>query len=184
MMISIALTGGIAKGKSTVLEIIKQYQIPVVSADDIARNVIARKDIQQHIASTLKLSLPLTRECLREKLVSDRDAKKYLDDLLHPLIIKEILASRATVAEVPLLFEAGYQNHFKKIWLVSCSEDIRLKRLVNRLGSEEIARKLIAIQADDLAKIKYCNELIETDVPLRKLKEKIRTLLQKESLIR
>ncbi len=183
-MLQIALTGGISKGKSTILQIISSYGVSVLSADDVAREVINREDIQKIIAKKLDISFPLSRTELRDKIIESSEAKEYLDNLLHPIILKEIVAINATVTEVPLLFEAGYENHFKRIWLATCNDDTQLQRLTDRLGDRSTAEKLIKIQMPDNKKINRCDRLIETDVSTEILKEKIQEILLEDGLIR
>ncbi|ADL11892.1 dephospho-CoA kinase [Acetohalobium arabaticum] len=143
----IGLTGGIASGKSTVSNILKDIGIPVIDADLIAREVVKPgKPAWQKIVNTFgnEVLLPnqqLDREKLSQIIFENSKAKEKLDQITHPEIIREIKkridslqtqGEEVIVADIPLLIETGMVEFFDEIWVVYVSRQTQLKRLINR----------------------------------------------------
>lgn len=143
----IGLTGGIATGKSTVSQILKQQGYPIVDADQIAREVVAPKTVG--LAQIQKVfgyevmtdSGELNRKKLGQIVFDDIEKRLKLEKIIHPLVqerVKEIrndLASRGhklAFYDVPLLFEKGLQAQFDLTVCVACSDETQLKRLMSR----------------------------------------------------
>ena len=158
----IAITGGVAEGKSTILRYIKEKGLPVLSADDIAKEVLSEDKFQKAVAEGLNLNLPLNRQDLRLLILEDSAARKKLNHILHPEILKRLLASKISIIEVPLLFEAGVENSFDKIWVVTCGEEEQFRRLNERLKDTVLAKKLIGTQIPTSEKYKYADLVFDT----------------------
>ena len=142
------LTGGIAAGKSTILDFFKTYGCKVYDADQIARQVVevgsvGLKQIAEEFGQeVLNADQTLNRKKLAEIVFSDSEQLKKLNDITRPLIKKRILKIIAdtkasdentlSIFEIPLLFEGGYQQYFDGIITIYVSEEVQLKRLMNR----------------------------------------------------
>ena len=145
-MLFIGITGGIASGKSTVSSLFQKRGWLVVSADDLAHQVL--KDKKESIVKLfgpgiLSSDGEINRSLLGTKIFSDKELKASLEAVVHPSIHrklqekKDLLKSRGhktAVFEVPLLFESGLENDFDHIIMVYVSEAIQLKRLMERDG--------------------------------------------------
>lgn len=123
-MLTIAITGGVASGKSTVANLFAKYGIDIVDTDQIARDVVqatmpAYKSIVKHFGNTILLeNQDLDRSKLREIIFANPDEKLWLEQLLHPLIREEMIAqvqqstSPYCICLIPLLAESG--NYLRK----------------------------------------------------------------------
>lgn len=167
-MISVALTGNVASGKTAVASLWSQRGVPVVSADALAREAVAPgtpglEDVRAAFGDgVMAVDGTLDRAALRARVFSDDEARRRLEALLHPRIqaLREAwLAQRRTegaplvVSEIPLLFETGLEGAFDVVVLVDAPEAVRLRRLVEMRGlPEDEARRVMAAQMDPAAK--------------------------------
>lgn len=144
----IGLTGGIATGKSTVSNYLaNQYNVPILDADVYAKEAVTQdspllQKIFQHFGYDLQLEDgTLNRSALGDLIFSDPQAKKWLENLIHPYVrdrfAQELIKIKnqshsAVVLSIPLLFEANLTHLVSEIWVVSCPEEIQLSRLQKR----------------------------------------------------
>lgn len=166
----VGLTGGIGSGKSTVSNLLHSYGITIVDADKIAREVVqpgssALKDINEHFGEDILDHGVLNRAKLRELIFSNVDEKKWLEQLLHPLIRDEILEhisasnSAYTLLEAPLLMENGLDKLCHKNIVVDIPEALQIERtLIRDMSNQKTVEAIIASQlsrADRLARADY-----------------------------
>ncbi len=125
----IGLSGGIASGKSTVLKIFEELGAKVICSDTLAAyNFDLLKDKIREYFDTDK------KEQIAEKIFQNAQDKKWLEKLLHPLVLKEAESEikqstkKIIVFDIPLLFECGLENSFDFTLCVYTDFDIRLKR--------------------------------------------------------
>ena len=191
----IAITGGIACGKSTIAKIVRDAGHLVIDADQVARDVVAPKSegldlIRNQFGEQFVVDGQLNRMKLRELIISDKDAKKRLESITHPLIHKrsfEVLkkegfeqSPRIWFYEAALIFEAGRGDQFNRIWVAHCPEDIQISRLCKRdKVSIELARKTIAAQMPVADKVAKADLAIDTNCTLEELSFRIKASLQK-----
>src|SRR5688572_32212343 len=102
----IAITGGVAEGKSTVLGYVREHGLTVVSADDLARDVFNDPYTQDRIGHLLNAVPPVTADDLRQRISASTELRRSVNELMHPLIAARIESSIAFAIEVPLLIEA------------------------------------------------------------------------------
>jgi dephospho-CoA kinase len=145
------ITGGIASGKSTAAGFFRELGVPVVDADEIARDLRAPGGAAS--ATILIRFGTLDRVALREKIAADPKARKDLEAILHPLIRKEserrfaALASAGSGAppyalyEAALLVEAGRASLFAGVILVESRPENQLERLIRRDGMPEASAR-------------------------------------------
>lgn len=141
----IGLTGGIATGKTTVANYLASaYNLPIFDADIYARDAVAvgspiLSAIAQHYGK--QILLPdgnLNRQQLGEIIFDNQQERQWLERLIHPYVneclLKAIAESTAEtlVLVIPLLFEAQMTNLVTEIWVVTCSEEQQLQRLIQR----------------------------------------------------
>jgi dephospho-CoA kinase len=192
----IGLTGGIACGKSSVGDILRKLGVKVIDADEIAHQIY-RPGTPSH-AELVKVFGPdildadgrINRQRLGKIAFQNQEARSRLEQITHPAIIQRIddLINAAKienhpllVVEVPLLFEAGLEEHFDCIWVVSARPDIQLKRLMKRndLTPEEAAARLSAQLPLDFKEgradviIYNNNELIHLEEEIKRLLETV-----------
>ncbi len=159
----IALTGGIATGKTTVANRLKELGAVILDADEFARRAVRPgsggwRALREWLgAEFFDPDGALRRRKLREKIVGDPDARKKLDQILHPFILgameeewesNRVRNPRATVIfDIPLLFEGGFDKSFDIIVLVYAPPEVQVERLTSRDDlTREQAQKTLAIQ--------------------------------------
>jgi len=182
----IGLTGGIGSGKSTVAKLFVQKGIDLIDADQIARDVVkpnmpATLAIAEHFGNDVLLEDGnLDRNALRQQVFSDKQAKTWLDNLLHPLIRKTmqnaIKASTSPycIVDVPLLTENKMQGMFDRVLVVDCSEQNQLLRAIARDGSsEETIRNIIHMQASREQRLHIADDVIENNGTVLDLSEAV-----------
>ena len=134
-MKKVAITGGIGSGKSKVLSIIQNADYPVFSCDEIYKKVIVDEKYIKKIAEifpTAVIDGKIDRKILGEMVFSDDENRKKLDAIAHPLIMQRLVKEMSLVksdiafAEVPLLFEGGFQSFFDGIIVVKRDKQLRI----------------------------------------------------------
>lgn len=161
-MHKIGLTGGIACGKSSVATILKTLGIPVLDADQVARDVVAPntlglQEIVAHFGTEILLEDgSLNRQALRRRMIQNPTDKTTLESITHPKIFQAMQIWQAeqekaghshTVVEAALMVETGSYRLYDALIVVGCREDIQIERLMHRntIGETE-AKQWIATQ--------------------------------------
>jgi dephospho-CoA kinase len=161
----IGLTGGIASGKSTVGRLLEARGLPVLDADGFARDALAagsagaRAVLERYgdwvrAPGTGAAEAAIDRAALGRIVFADADERRWLEQLVHPLVrarlaaeLERLAAAPVLVLMIPLLFEAGLEQLCSTIWLVDCDEGQQLQRLMARNGlSAAEARARLAAQ--------------------------------------
>ncbi|XP_055923514.1 dephospho-CoA kinase [Eupeodes corollae] len=162
-MFLVAITGGIATGKSTVTEVFRKNGIPIIDADKIARQIVepgkpAWYKIKEVFGDEVFLpTREIDREALGKAIFSSNEKRGLLNEITHPRIHRTITmevfkhlmsGAQYVVLDLPLLFETNILMDFiHKIITVTCESDQQLERLRKRNNfNEEDARKRIASQ--------------------------------------
>ena len=175
----IGLTGGIASGKSTISEYIKTHtKFPILDADNISKelmkpNTIGYKKILDYFGNQIidkkSSEKAINRKVLRKIIFENEKDRAWVQKLLHPLIkdtmIKECNQyknNEIILLVIPLLFEAKFEDICTEIWLVKCTEEKQIKRLVKRDKiSEEEARSIIKLQLNFEEKTKSSDVILD-----------------------
>jgi dephospho-CoA kinase len=176
-MLKVALTGNVASGKTTVAEIWSGAGIPLVRADDLAREVVVpgsqglSRVVEAFGEEVLLEDGTLARTELRDRIVEDAGERRRLEEILHPLIgalrdswmkSQEKAGATLVVAEIPLLFEVGLEGEYDVVVLVSAPSEERLRRLVADRGmTEDAASGLMATQIPDEEKVSKADYLLD-----------------------
>ena len=161
MSLRVGLTGGIGSGKSTVAALLVQRGAELIDTDAIARSLTlaggaAIKPIRESFgAEFIDPGGALDRTRMRDAAFADVGVRRRLEAILHPRIGAEVerrvLASTAplTVLDIPLLVESGrWRDRVDRVWVVDCSEEAQVARVMARSGWDEGAvRAVLAQQA-------------------------------------
>ena len=159
----IGLTGGIASGKSTAGRWLAQRGLPLLDADQFAREALAPGSpgaaavLQRYGAAVHapgESTIALDRSALGRIVFQDPSERLWLEQLVHPLVrrrfdaaLAQLAAAPAVVLMIPLLFEASLEGLCSEIWLVDCTPELQLQRLMGRDGlSDGDARARLAAQ--------------------------------------
>ncbi|MFK8003833.1 MAG: dephospho-CoA kinase [Polyangiales bacterium] len=184
----VGLTGGIATGKSTVAEFFRARGIPVVDADQVARDVVmpgqpALTEIVKTFGAEVLAGDVLDRKKLGALVFGDEDARKKLNAIIHPRIAMESQrqlgeASKLDVPyvlyEAALLVENKIHKAFAALVVVSVPEAVQLERLVQRDASDEdAARARIASQLSLADKEALADYLVMNDGTLEETEAQV-----------
>jgi dephospho-CoA kinase len=158
----IGLTGGIATGKSSVAQFFTVRGIPVIDADQLAREAVqpGSRALDRIVAlfghDVLTHEGGLDRKHVGELIFKDPSKRRQLEEILHPEIrkIAEERIARAAAENhqrliymAPLLIEAGATDRVDEIWVVTVRPEIQLERLMRRDGiSREQAQRMVDSQ--------------------------------------
>ncbi|MCY7497076.1 MULTISPECIES: dephospho-CoA kinase [Bacillus] len=193
MTLVIGLTGGIASGKSTVSQMIKEKGIRVVDADIIAKEAVSKGAPALHqIVQTFgeEVLLPngeLNRQQLGAIIFSDEEKRKQLNAIVHPEVRKEMLKQRDegvsnnetfVVLDIPLLFESKLEGLVDRIIVVYTTPELQLSRLMNRNDlSEEEALNRIHSQQPLEEKCQKADRVIENTKDLAFIRKQLENIL-------
>jgi dephospho-CoA kinase len=147
-MLRVALTGGIATGKSYCLAKFASLGVPVVDADQLAREVVAAGSpglaaVVARFGETILLADgTLDRQALGRLIFSDDGARAQLEAIIHPDVYRRIQAwaanlppgTRIAIADVPLLYETGHQHDFDRVIVCACAPRLQIQRVMARDG--------------------------------------------------
>jgi len=177
----VALTGGIASGKSTVARRLAELGAVVVDADVVAREVVepgtpGLARIAEHFGpSVIAADGSLDRAALGALIFADDEARRALNAITHPAVGERSRALFAAALEadpdavvvydVPLLVDehgAGRAGEFDRVIAVSADEETRTRRLIELRGMDEAeARRRIASQAPEEARLAIADDVID-----------------------
>lgn len=194
----IGLTGGIASGKSSVGTLLAERGLPVLDADAFAREALApgsagtRAVIDRYGAQVCIATGPaggsttLDRAALGRIVFSNPQERRWLEQLVHPLVrerfssrLQELAGAPTVVLMIPLLFEAGLDPLCSEIWLVSCDPEQQLERLMRRDGLElSEARARLAAQWPLERKRALADVVIDNSGPMRTLPAQVTAALR------
>ncbi|EMF0719089.1 dephospho-CoA kinase [Citrobacter freundii] len=176
MRYTVALTGGIGSGKSTVANAFADLGINIIDADIIARQVVepgmpALKAIAEHFGSELiAADGSLQRRILRERIFSDPDEKAWLNALLHPLIQQETqrqfqqATSPYLLWVVPLLVENALYKKADRVLVVDVTPETQLRRTMQRDDvTREHVEQILAAQATREARLAVADDVIDNN---------------------
>lgn len=174
------MTGGIAEGKSTVMTYLREWGEQTASADDMAREVFHTESIQAKLAELLGVQGEVAPHLLRERIAADAPLRREVNRVMHPSIVRHILASNARWIEVPLLFETSLHPLFERVWVATCGPELQLERLMARIGNVEDARSMIGTQLPTPVKCAFADEVVWTVGEEASVREFVRSAISRE----
>lgn len=187
-MMRVALSGGIASGKTLVSNALKNYDVPIIDTDILSREVVqpGTEGLQLIVERFGELVLDknntLDRKKLRDIIFSgstghstddntgDNNARQDLESILHPLIRDQINAkldalekpdTPYAVVVIPLLVETGQQDSYDHVVIVDVDPEIQIKRLMARDNStRDQAERIVASQASRQERLAAADDVI------------------------
>lgn len=188
----IGITGGIASGKSTVVDEVRKHGYQVIDADQVVHELQAKGGkLYQALLDwlgdgILKRDGELDRQKLGQMIFASKEMLAKSSQIQNGIIRQELARRRDELAksqevffmDIPLLIERDYVDWFDDIWLVFIDEKTQLERLVlrNHLTREE-AQKRIASQMSTEAKKSFADKLLDNSGDIATLKKKVAELL-------
>lgn len=191
MALFVGLTGGIATGKSSVLNMLQDRGAATISADDIVHELL---DGEPEVARQIRERMGeqfvgadggVDKQGLAAAVFNDVSQRKLLEGILHPLVRKKIdewrrgwtaEPGKVCVAEIPLLFEAGYGDEFDLNVVVYSELDQQLLRLTNRHLTREEANSRLSAQMPLAEKCRRADIVLPNTGSLEDLESAVDTL--------
>ena len=191
-VLTIALTGGIGSGKTSIASIFKNLGVPIIDSDTISKEIILPgkqcfKDIVNEFGEEILTNKgTIDRYKLRDIIFNNDKARIKLENITHPIIFKNIDIQTSLInypyclVIVPLLIETKSVKYFDKVLLVDTLENIQFGRVTKRDSiSPTLLRKIIKIQATRSERLKYADDIIENNNEIGNLNEYINILHKK-----
>jgi len=187
----IALTGGIASGKSTVADLFAAHGIPLVDTDLIAREVVEPgRPALAAVASAFGNHVlgpdgRLDRRRLREIIFGDATARARLEAILHPAIRAEMERQSSVAAQagpyqilvIPLLAEGGRRDHVDRVLVVDAPEAVQVERLMARDSvTREQAQASLRAQAKRETRLGIADDVVTNTGRIEDLRERVAAL--------
>ena len=183
----VGLTGGIASGKSTVSELLRELGAVVIDADKLARDVVARGTpglaavVEAFGPEVLSGDGALERAALARRVFDDPEARRRLEGIVHPLVRRAAAAEEdaapagaLVVHDIPLLVETGQARSFDAVLVVDVPEALQVERMVAERGwSDEEARSRIAAQAPRADRLAAATHVIDNTGSLAELRDRV-----------
>lgn len=180
-MLKIAITGNIASGKSQVENMLSKFY-PVYDTDKMTHEILDKLD--GFYSYDVMTDGKIDRKKLGELVFINKEARKQLEAFIHPIVKERVLKifdehkdDKAVFVSVPLLFEAGFDNLFDIIVLVTTDENVRIKRLMTRSGlTRDDAIRRIRAQIHENKKIPKADFVISNNSTLENLSARVEDL--------
>lgn len=179
MVRRIALTGGIATGKSHVREQFEALGVPTLDADVLARRAVEpgtpgfEAVVRRFGRDILNASDALDRHKLAAVVFADAAARRDLEAIVHPIVRRAIEGWFASldparyafaIADIPLLYETEREGDFEAVIVAACEPATQIRRVMARDGAtEEDARRRLAAQLPIAEKVRRADYVIRTD---------------------
>jgi dephospho-CoA kinase len=190
----IALTGGIACGKSTIASILRQQSYIVLDADAMSRAVVAPRT--EGLAAVLQTFGPailnpdgsMNRQAMREVVFQDPAKRLQLEAIIHPRLLAESQKALETQGffqnprlwfyEASLIYERNRASDFKAVWVAYCPMELQITRVMDRdRCTRAMAEAIIAAQMPAQDKAALADKVIHTDCSFAELEQRVREAL-------
>lgn len=185
----VALTGGIASGKTTVTDEFAALGVPIIDADVVARAVVAPESpalaalVRAFGLDILNHDGELDRPRMRARVFANPDDRRRLEAITHPAIREEIarLSSTATfpyqIHAIPLLVEGGRAGDYDRVVVVDVPEEVQIARVMSRDGIDRVqAKQILAAQARRTDRLALADDIIENSGDLSALRTQVHRL--------
>ena len=192
-MTRIALTGGIATGKSYVRARFEALGVPTIDADRLARAAIAPGTpgldavVARFGASVLDASHQVDRAALGAIVFADAGARRDLEAIIHPVVRRATddwyaaldPSTPFAIADIPLLYETGRDRDFDAVVVAACDPQRQLERLMARDGLDrQAALQRVAAQMPIEEKVTRAGYVVKTDGTFADTDEQVRAVCQ------
>lgn len=185
----IGLTGGIGTGKTAVANHFSALGVPIIDADELARDAVApgqigyEEIVREFGAEVLTSTGELDRRLMRKRVFADTAKRSRLEAILHPRVYAEIerrlnaLDDAYAIVVVPLLIETGGSALVDRVLVVDAPEDLQIERVSQRDGStREDVERILAAQLDRETRLQSADDVIENNSSESSLAQKVSML--------
>ena len=193
-MITIAITGNIGSGKSTITKIIRELGFKVFDSDKEVKKALTNKDLINQISKEFKSKIPglikrntINKDKLGEFVFSNPEEFKKLEQLVHPKVweskekfFKKNFNEQAVFLDIPLLFEKKLQSKFDFIIRTRVSEEVQKKRVLKRKNMTKAKFNHIRKAQIDCSSVeeKFISLDINSQEDIKIIKKKIKNFLE------
>jgi dephospho-CoA kinase len=185
--LKVAVTGGIGTGKSYASKIFEKNKIPVIRADDLAKEILkTEEEVKEQIIDTFGeeayKSGKLNTKFLADQVFTSQENVDKINAIVHPVVIdrlrtimnQTLVSNDIVVTEAALIFDAKMEKYFDYTILLVSDEEEKIKRVTQRDGvSEEEVRRRMKFQMDDERKKQKADFIVENSANLNDLEEKV-----------
>lgn len=194
-MKKVAITGTIGSGKTTVSILLRRKGYPVFDADGYSHICLQKNhDAYHKIVSVfgediLDVFGEIDRSQLASLVFSDEEKREQLNAIVHPYVkdglfhfFESCEKEHVSFAEIPLLYEVGWEKYFDEVLLVTCSKDVAITRLQeyrHYRKAEAISR--YESQYDIAYKKEKADDILENDGTLEELNEELERYLERKN---
>lgn len=186
----IAITGGVAEGKTTVLQMFAALGATTLSSDSIAATLLLpgtdlwRQVIQEFGQAITAADGSLVREQLAQRAFSEPSVRRRLNRLMHPAVVQALKAqidatpsSAAPVfVEVPLLIEVALQGWFDGVIVVQATPTLQRRRLLERGLPHQRVRQILQAQLPTRCKVAFADWVVRTHRSLESVQKQVRRI--------
>lgn len=182
-MFKVGVTGGIGSGKTTVTNMLKDFGVDIIDADEVARELVqpgtpTLAAIQQKYGPDILLpDGSLNRARLRARVFTTPEEKTWLEALLHPLIMQlceerlEQVRSTYAVLSSPLLIETGQHKLVDRVLVVDIPEALQLSRTTSRDNSSpEQIQQIIDSQLSRQERLSHADDILDNSLDEQQLR--------------
>jgi dephospho-CoA kinase len=179
----IGITGSIASGKTTAVQLMAGKKYPFFSADKIVSNLYKNKNFINILIKKFKLNQNKTiKKQIKLALKKERKNILKLEAIIHPIVRKEMKIflkkkNKLLFLEIPLLIESKLTKYFDKIIFVDANKKVRLKRYLKKRGNEKTFNLLNSRQLSSSIKKKKCDHTINNNFSLAILKKNVKNFM-------
>lgn len=191
-ILTVGITGGIGSGKTTVCKIFEELGATVLYADDIAKKLMEedeklKKEIEKLFGPNAYIEGKLNRKFISDVIFSDKEKRKALESVVHPVVVKEIIkkfkeiskgkSEDFVIVEAALIFESGFDKELDYVVVVDADEELKVKRIMERdnCTREEVIKRMKA-QMSQSKKRSLADIVIQNDGDIETLRERVKFL--------
>jgi len=192
LVLTIALTGGIGSGKTSIASIFKSLGVPIIDSDTISKEIIfpgkpCFKDIVNEFGEEILTNKgTIDRYKLRDIIFNNDKTRIKLENIIHPVVFKNIDTEISLInypyclVIIPLLIETKSTERFDRILVIDTLESLQFERIVKRDDiSPILIKKIIKTQAKRKERLRYANDIIVNNDKIINLNKSINTLHKK-----
>ncbi len=174
-MLKVGLTGGIASGKSVISHLFADLGVKIIDTDKISHQLMQpgqaayARAVEHFGEAIVNQDQSIDRALLRERVFNDPDQRRWLEQMIHPLIRQAAIDEMQSAASadyvilvVPLLFESGFDQLVDHTIAIDCPPSIQIKRLQQRDGiSRQLAQQMIDAQLSNEQRKQRADSIID-----------------------
>lgn len=188
----IGVTGGIGSGKTTTASFFQDLGIETINADEVCRTIVQDNSkvfnqIVEHFGDKiLTNNNELNRAKLREIIFSNNNERVWIENLLHPIVNKEMLQTAKNLSapyciiDSPLIIESNFHLLVDKLIVIDCNEDKQIERIMKRNNfSKKEVQKIIDAQLTRDKRLQYADFVITNNDSLANLKSRVEIMHHK-----